>query len=53
MKNARLHGVYVTNVGELPELHAVPLVSEDLAVKQLEEEKIEKNADRINSSNGE
>lgn len=50
MKNARLYGIYVANIGELPELYTVPLVNEDLAVKQFEEEKIEKNGDRINSS---
>lgn len=53
MKNARLHGIYVSVGGELLELHVKPLVSEDLAVKQFEKEKTEKNGDRINSSKGE
>lgn len=52
-KNARLHGIYVTVFGELPELHAKPVINEDLAVRQFKEEKMEKNGDRIHFSKGE
>jgi len=37
MQNARLHEIYVTDVGELPEMHAKPLINEDLAVVELPE----------------
>lgn len=53
MKNARLHGIYVTDVGELPELYTKQLINEDLAVRQFKEEKIKRNGDRMNSSKGE
>lgn len=37
MKNVRLLGIYVTDVRELPELHAKPLINEDLAVRHFKE----------------
>lgn len=48
-----MHGIYVTAFGELPELHAKPVINEDLAVRQFKEEKMEKNGDRIHFSKGE
>lgn len=35
--NARLLGIYVNDVRELPELHAKPLINEDLAVRHFKE----------------
>lgn len=35
--NARLLGIYVNDVRELPELHAKPLINEDLTVRHFKE----------------